>query len=141
MGDIAKKKFLIVLSVIVFLIILIIGIFYFNSFKEPGVYREFSKVSLKPGEVFTLKLNVKIGKDQTFYIIEEDVPNDFKIIEEQYSNNKIKIAKLTDAKDTTYTYQIQAPDKAGEYTFEGVYGMDGMEKVALIKGQHLITVE
>jgi uncharacterized lipoprotein NlpE involved in copper resistance len=111
-----------------------------KNISEYGVVREFSESSVKVGESVTVKLHINLKEGQTYYLIDETVPNDFEIVGEHENENRIKIAVIQDAKSTVYEYIIKAI-KSGEYFFDGEYVFEGMETPAKIIGDNRITVK
>jgi hypothetical protein len=138
-GDKMKKKNTLVLFV-VFLSILSGCQQQSKNVNEPGVVREFSKGTIQVGESINVKLHVNLMEGQTYYLIDEAIPNEFEVIGEKDSKNHIKIAVIQDAKSTVYEYTIK-PTKSGEYIFDGDYVFEGMNPPIKITGDNKLIVK
>lgn len=143
MKDILKNKEVRYLFIGIILITVIIGGFLIvNGNSEPGVYREFSKKEISPGETFTLKLNAIVEGDERYYLIEETVPEEFQIIDNESDDNKIKLFAIESPLESKeYKYELRAPKKEGEYQFEGEYALDGYDGPLEINGKNKIVVK
>ncbi|MFH1787716.1 MAG: hypothetical protein ABH811_02925 [archaeon] len=99
---------------------------------------------VKPEEIIEIKLDVSIQGDETFYAIEEYVPEGFTIIDsgggKTFNSNILKWVVIENAKDTTYLYTLKSPSIEGDYTFKGNYMFEGMSDSRVISKNTIITV-
>ncbi len=88
-------------------------------------------LGVKTGETFTVTLDIDINEDNApkAYILNEKIPDDFKLIDSDSSTYNQKTGTIKwlaiegmlgkTIEDTTYTYTLQAPEMPGTYTFSG----------------------
>ncbi len=134
-----KMRSTIISFIVVGLLLASLTVFLYHKDKQ-GVYRELSVSSIGQGGIFTLSLDVRMGQDKTYYVIEEDVPKGFKIIGENFTDNKIKIIKFPKAINHIYSYKIRAPNQSGRYAFTGKYAMGKMKQAVAIRGDSIINI-
>ncbi len=108
------------------------------------VTRSFSTTAINAGDIMNILLNVSMIDDETFYAIEEYIPNEWTIIDDGggvTSNPHIlKWVVTNDAINTTYTYVVQAPLSIGDYDFNGIYMFEGFSGAKTTKGQTTMSV-
>ena len=99
---------------------------------------------VQPGGEVTVTLVVKVSEGERYYLIDETPPIALEIedIGEliKDTQNHLKIVKLQNAADKTYTYKLKAPDVEGIYEFSGIYQIDGMDQPADVSGASSVTV-
>ena len=99
--------------------------------------------SASPGDVITVKLDVKVG-NASYYAIDEQVPAGWEIINtsgDTTEEGHVKWLVISGAKDTTYTYSVKIPANAsGKAFFSGKYSMEGMSTEADIEGDNAIHI-
>jgi len=107
---------------------------------EIGVTRDLpDKIAL--GATATVTLHIKPGPQDTYYIIEEAVPDVFEVTDRQVDKkNRVKIVELQNSQELDLTYMIKAPMTPGAYDISGQYAMDHMEKAGPIMGDSVIMV-
>jgi len=86
----------------------------------------------EPDTLLEVTLDVVIEKGQKYYVLDEIPPKDWKVL---YSGDLVldpdghlKIVVVSGAKNATYAYILEVPHELGEYMFDGIYQMDGMEE-------------
>jgi len=106
-----------------------------------GVTRSFSKSPVSTGETVTVTLGVSVTGAETYYLIDEAVPQGWTIINPDPATQAghFKVAVIQGAKSTSYTYEVKAPALEGTYTFSGTYMFEGMKSQDPIGGQQEIT--
>jgi len=106
-----------------------------------GVTRSFSKSPVPPAETVTVTLDVAVTGGETYYLIDEAVPQGWTIINPDPATQAghFKVAVIQGAKSTSYTYEVKAPALDGTYTFSGTYMFEGMKSQGSIGGQKEIT--
>ncbi len=106
-----------------------------------GVTRSFSKSPVSPGETVTVTLDVAVTGGETYYLIDEAVPQGWTIINPEPGTQAghFKVAVIQGAKSTSYTYEVKAPALDGTYTFSGTYRFEGTQSQGSIGGQQEIT--
>ncbi|MFH1586035.1 MAG: hypothetical protein ABIB79_04665 [archaeon] len=113
--------------------------------QKPHVIREFSKTAVKLRELITIALYVKIQGDESFYALEEFIPESFKVIDADRGKtpnpNVLKWAVIENAKSKTYIYVLDAPSQEGEYNFKGQYMFEGMKTPKDILGESRMVVQ
>ncbi len=108
---------------------------------DNGITREISKTTVSPGEEITVNLHVVLLKNQTYYLAEEKVPKEIKVLDgKPDKENVLKIIKIQDAKNTIISYRIKAPETKGSYTFSGEYAVEGMKDPKGIMGNNKLFV-
>lgn len=110
-----------------------------------SVTRTLSKTTIAPGESITVSINVDLTKGETFYVIDEIIPQGFTASNPSNDGSTtdkghVKWVTIQDAKSTTLTYTLTAPQNEGTYHFSGQYGLDGTDEIMGIGGQNTITV-
>jgi len=138
---IGDKNFKLIVGAIIIVGILILG---YNVFVplENAVIRSFSKSVVSPGENIEVKFKINLLEDQTYYLISEDTPKEFEIIEGEHNQkNQIRLAVIQNAKSTSYKYLMKAPSEKGNYVFNGEYVFEGMSGASPIIGQNEIIVK
>ncbi len=102
-----------------------------------GVVREVLPAD-SSGEI-SVNLHINPGPDDTYYIIEEEVPKEFQILTGDHdSNNHIKLVEIQGIQQMTYTYRLKT-DTPGTYDIQGKYAMDSNENTVPILGDSTIT--
>jgi len=63
---------------------------------KDGIVRTVSKSKVSAGETFTIKYYINTVADQKYYIIEDDIPKDFQVVdcEHDSANYKSKLWRL-----------------------------------------------
>lgn len=107
------------------LLIILIQVFFYGG---ENVNRSFSDSKVGPGESFDVTLDIRLDSDQTYYLLEETIPEGFVTENENAKGNKIRLIEIQGAESTVFTYTVKAPMEPGTYEFYGQYG------VALVKG-------
>ncbi|MFH1787740.1 MAG: putative metal-binding motif-containing protein [archaeon] len=111
---------------------------------ESGVVREFSSTQVNQGETVTVHLGVFIKGGESFYAIEEYIPEGWVVINNGGGSttdaNTLKWVVIQNALDTTYSYTIKAPSNIGDYSFSGHYMFEGFSDSKIILGDNLIGV-
>jgi len=117
---------------------------------RPGSFitRTFSDDVLLSGQILTVSLDVFVNEGETYYAIDEKVPQGWTIISSTQSgyidneNYCVKWAVLMGAGNTTYEYTVQIPNDAlGEYSFDGFYMFEGDEEKRYMEGDRIINIE
>ena len=139
-----NKKNLIGVAVIIVLVFLAATFFERNTAaSESIVYREFSKTKVDAGDQVTVTLDVSISEKDTFYAIEEYVPDGWKIIDsgggDSSDSNVLMWVAFQGAEDTTYSYIVQAQE--GADSFGGVYMFETFDSLKTTAGDNTIVVE
>lgn len=97
-----------------------------------------------PGGEVTVTLTVDVDGER-FYAIDEDPPDGFEIVNAgdlvKDPSDHLKKVVFQNAADTTFSYILKAPTTIGEYSFSGIYQMDGMDSPADIGGFSSITIQ
>jgi hypothetical protein len=106
-----------------------------------GVERIFEKESVSPGETIKIELDIRLSEDQTYYFIEETVPEEFIVLNDIANKNKIRLAKIQNAESNIFSYEVKAPEEKGTYIFSGEYGMELINGTKNIEGATSIIVE
>lgn len=107
-----------------------------------GVTRVLSADEVNAGDTIKVKLYINLNPGQTYYLVDEAVPTEFKITDkEPNKDNHLKLVQIQNAKSNVYEYSVQAPAAAGTYTFGGEYALEGMDKPLQIMGATTITVK
>ncbi len=106
------------------------------------VTRSFSKSSALAGETVSVTLGVVVTAGETHYLIDDAVPQGWSIVnpEAGVQEGHFKTVVIQDAKSTSYTYDVTAPQAEGSYTFSGTYMFQGMSAEGSIGGQDAIAV-
>jgi len=145
MKDNLKKSGLIGVLVIVLLIILFVSFFEKGAVaSESFVTREFSKTRVAPGEQVTVKLKVSVSKDDTFYAIEEHIPEGWVVIDDgdgaTSEPNKLSWVEFSMGiiPGKTYTYVVQAEE--GSSNFYGIYMFETFKESRTTSGDTTIIV-
>ena len=135
------------IGVCIFVVIgigVLIAIGGLNYGKQSSIIRSFQKTTLEPGEIITVTLDVVIGKNETYYAIEEYIPSGWIVIDNNggatSDQNKLAWVVLQDAQDTTYTYNVQAPSQVGSYDFDGIYMFENFNEPKTNKGDTVVNV-
>jgi len=106
--------------------------------------RSFSSTSVGKGETITVSLDVVIRNGETFYVMEEYVPDGWTVIDAAGGQcspaNRLCWVVISNAEDTTYTYTVQAPTSAGSYNFDGIYMFEGFSDQATTLGETSVDV-
>lgn len=107
------------------------------------ITRSFSKNSVLPGETISVTLDVAITGGETYYIIDDAVPQGWSIVNPEPGTQAghFKVAVIQGAASTSYTYDVTAPQAEGPYTFSGTYMFEGMSSEGSIGGQGTISVQ
>ncbi len=99
--------------------------------EERGVYRDFLQKTIAPGEVSSVTLRVLLGEGDTFYLLEEFVPEEFEVLDQ---------TRWSGHESTLITYRIRAPAERGTYAWKGEYAMDRMQAPEKVKGETSVLV-
>jgi hypothetical protein len=128
---------------------LILVLAFILSVPVSGIYASGMSVSrtlpssASPGDVVTVRLDVKVGS-ASYYAIDEQVPAGWEIINttgDTTQKGHVKWLVISGAKDTTYTYSVKIPANAsGKAFFSGTYQMEGMSAPAEIGGDNAIQI-
>jgi len=138
---VGSKNFNLIVGVVIIVGILIIAYNLFGT-SENAVIRSFSKSVVSPGEEIVVIFKVNLLDEQTYYLISEDVPEEFEIVDGEHNQiNQIRLAVIQDAKSTSYKYVMKAPSEEGSYLFNGEYAFEGMTDASPITGQNEIIVK
>lgn len=117
---------------------------------RPGSFitRTFSDDFLFSGQILTVSLDVFVNEGETYYAVDEKVPQGWTIIDSTQSgyidneNYRVKWAVLMGAGTTIYEYTVQIPnDASGEYSFDGFYMFEGDEEKRYMEGDKVINIE
>ena len=141
-----KKKNRLIGGGIVALVVILVLVSsqYYNFGWGTGggvVERTFEKEIVAPGETIKVQLHIKLDKDQSYYFIEEIVPEGFVVLDDVARENKIRLAKIQNAESTTFSYMVEASQEKGIYTFSGEYGIEFVNGTRNIEGTNRISVE
>jgi hypothetical protein len=108
------------------------------------VSREFGSDTVLPGEDLAVTLRVSIDGDETFYIIDELVPEGWTIKEPGTGSSEhaghLKWIVIQDAGNGDYSYILTAPATEGTTVFDGSYIIEGMLGEGKITGQSQVSV-
>ncbi|MEM7815753.1 MAG: hypothetical protein QXN71_01390 [Candidatus Aenigmatarchaeota archaeon] len=99
--------------------------------------------SVKPGETISVSLDIAITGGESYYLVDEKVPDGWTIVsgaEEGTEPGHIKLAVIQNAVSKKHTYQVTAPKTEGTYVFSGKYMFEGMTEEGVIGGQNTIVV-
>jgi len=118
-----------------------------GAFLEPGDDSEVSRSftgDIFIGQDLVVNIQVLIDHTHSVYIIEEDVPTGFDIIDTgsaAVSDRTLRwsFAQENSASSTTITYTIR-PTTNGTFLFAGSYFIDGMENTEYIRGSNSVIV-
>lgn len=132
-------------GIVALVIVLVLVSFQYYNFgwdaDGGAVERTFEKEIVSPGETIEVQLHIKLDKDQTYYFIEEIVPEGFVVLDNVARENKIRLAKIQNAESTVFSYMIEAPQEKGDYFFSGEYGIEFVNGTRNIEGVDKISVE
>ncbi|MCX6814870.1 MAG: hypothetical protein NTY20_04455 [Candidatus Aenigmarchaeota archaeon] len=119
----------------------LLSLFLIPLASASGVTRSFSKSPVYPGETVIVTLDVAVTGEETYYLIDEAVPQGWTIINPDPATQAghFKVAVIQGAKNTSYTYEVKAPALEGTSTFSGTYMFEGMKSQGSIGGQQEIT--
>jgi hypothetical protein len=128
-----------------FLSVLVLCLLAVGVNASPGLMtRTITPAVVQPGGEVTVTIDVKVSAGERYYLIDETPPQALSIEDmgELIKDNQdhLKIVKLQDAADKSYTYTLKAPSAEGTYAFSGIYQMDGMEKPEQVGGATSLTV-
>ncbi len=102
-----------------------------------SVTRSFSG-SVRPGEDLTVTLTVDVGDGETFYAIDELVPEGWIVKNigtgSAEHQGHIKWVTIEGAENTTNSYTLTAPGTAETAVFSGTYMFESMDQEAEIAG-------
>ena len=106
------------------------------------VTRYFVKDSASPGETIAVTLEVEITGGETYYIIDDSVPQGWTIInpDPETKTGHFKVVVIQGAENRPHGYLVNAPDVEGTYAFSGTYMFEGMSAEGSIGGQDTIEV-
>jgi len=100
--------------------------------------------SASPGNLVSVTLDISITGGETYYIVDEMVPNGWTVADEGTGDSTdpghVKWVVIQNARNTQYTYQARAPQTEGTYSFSGIYMFEGMKTEGTIGGQSSIAV-
>lgn len=139
-GD-RKKCYVVSAIVLVIFATLIFFQFYGDFFGLGGVERSFDKDVVAPGERIEVSLNIRLNEDQTYYLLEESIPEGFVVLGDVAKDNKVRLVEIQNAESNVFTYSVEAPSERGVYTFYGEYGMEFINGTRDIAGANEIRVE
>jgi len=141
---ILRKKDLPIISVLVVIavIILMATLFEKNTVSSESVItRKFSKTKVNLGDQVTVVIDVSISDKDTFYAIEEYIPEGWKVIDAGDGGedpNVLRWIVIQDIKDTTYTYIVEA--QKGADNFNGIYMFETFTQPKTTSGDNTIIV-
>ncbi|MFP4111529.1 MAG: hypothetical protein ACLFPQ_03170 [Candidatus Woesearchaeota archaeon] len=102
-----------------------------------GVIRTFPD-EVSAGEIFTVTLDIRLTEEQTYYLLEDMIPNGFSLVDSD--KNKVKLIEIQNAESTIEEYSVTAPEEPGTYSFSGEYAVEGMADPEAIMGKTSIVV-
>lgn len=126
-----KNKGMIKTTLIVIVVIIFGALIYFlisSGTSEKGITRDFSSKTVMPGQTFNVKYNIQLNKDSYSYLFEDNIPLEFKILSGNCfpnTQNQIKIVEFQNVKSNVLECSLEAPLTPGEYSFSGIYFIDG----------------
>jgi len=104
-------------------------------------------VSTNPDEIVNVTIEVYLASSgASTYAIEEYVPSGFTVINDggggTPSPNTLKWIEFSSSPlpNKNFNYAIMAPQQSGQYTFFGVYQIEGMSNSTGIQGNDIMTV-
>ena len=131
-----NKKKLLIITMICF--ILFLGVV-----QSSDIYRSFSSTTVAPKEDLNVTLTVDITKGETFYAIDELVPEGWAVKDAGTGSvdhaGHIKWLVIQDAENTLYNYILTAPSIEEQTTFEGTCIFEG-GNLKQIVGQSQVSV-
>lgn len=108
------------------------------------ITRSLSSATVSPGEDLAVTLTITITEEETFYAIDELVPEGWTIKDAGTGSAKheghLKWVVIQNAANTTYTYVLTAPAEEETATLAGRYQFEGMTTEANIGGTTSVTV-
>jgi hypothetical protein len=107
------------------------------------VTRSFSNNSVLPGETVSVMLDVAVTGGETYYLIDESVPQSWIILnpDPETEPGHVKWAVFQGTSSTSYTYEAKSPQSGGTYEFSGKYMFEGMDAEGSIAGQNTVKVQ
>jgi hypothetical protein len=111
------------------------------------VNRDISLDTIAPGSQVSITLNVGVLAGDSFYLIDEALPEGWTIADNGGMNQdepghlKIALVEPSGVSDTTYTYVATAPLVVGIYMFSGTYQIEGMPAFQSTGGETGISVQ
>jgi len=134
------------LEVLIVSVVVIATVSGCTSTPEPTastITRAITPSTVAPGGTISVTLDVNVN-DERFYVIEEIPPAGWEVVDNGEfvvdQQGHMKWVQLQDTVDKTYTFTLKAPSTAGNYTFTGIYSMDGMDTPASIAGTSSVAV-
>lgn len=107
------------------------------------ITRSFSSSTLNVGEMLNVTINIYLRNSESYYILEDQIPNGFEILDSGTGNtntpNYIKWIEYQNPQSTSYTYILNAT-QAGNYTFTGEYFIEGFSSIPQIGGENMVVV-
>ncbi len=107
------------------------------------ISRSFSSSSINADNEVDVNLEVSIGGGDSFYIIEEYVPEGWTIVDagsgDASGSNVIFWITIQNPASETLVYKVKAPSASGSYEFKGNFTM-GSSAVRKIGGESIIEV-
>lgn len=132
----------------ILIVLVVIGLVwgFTSGLNSSKITREVSSNTVAPGDTIDVILKVSIKNRETYYVLEELIPEKWTLVEsynggENKNSNALRWAVIQDAKDTEYKYKVKAPEETGKYTFSGEYMFEGFEEAKNTKGTTTITVK
>jgi len=120
---------------------------YLENLNESIVIRSFSSPTVSTNGQIDVTLNVFVLDGETFYAVEEYIPEGWVIISDGggTTGNANKLAwvafgSINLGPNTIITYTVQAPSSAGNYNFDGIYLFEGMSSEITTQGQTTVNV-
>jgi len=117
-----------------------------SSVSAQTVTRDLPSGEQSAGATITVSLDVVV-ESATYYVIDEVVPTGWTVTSASdggdYTSetDHVKWAVICGAADKTLTYTVTIPsDAAGDYTFTGTYGAEGVSETAIL-GDTTVTVD
>ncbi len=141
--------------IIILLVLVTVGIVWIikedntskEDFNESVVIRSFSSTTVSAGSQIDVTLDVLMINNETFYAMEEYIPEGWVVIEDGggATANLNRLAwvvfdMINLLPNTTLIYTVQAPSSTGNYDFDGIYQFEGFADTVTTKGQTTVTV-
>jgi hypothetical protein len=115
-----------------------------DSSDSSGVSRLFAGNEVDENIVVTISVYIEPGFDHSVYVIEEEVPNGFSIVDTGSATVSGNVLKWSDVNEggvssIELTYAVRTSD-IGSYSFDGQYVIDGMDIEGVISNSELSVI-
>jgi len=105
--------------------------------------RSFSSNTINMGDELIVTLSVEILNSETFYMIEDQIPSGFEILDPGTGNitspGYIKWVEYENCQSNNYNYTLNATQN-GSFIFQGDYAIEGFSDITTTSGETTIVV-